>query len=59
MNIGEKVRITPWQTGLISTARVEAYRQAIAPLQERLAAAKLTRQGVFRWLKAGGSSLVN
>jgi len=53
------VRITPWQTGLISTARVEAYRQAIAPLQERLAAAKSVRQGVFRWLKSGGSSLVN
>ena len=57
MMIGERIRIMPWQSGLTTTERVEAYRKAIAPLQERFAAAKSASQGVFRWVRAGGSSL--
>ena len=51
MMYGERLHITPWQKGSMPAAQVEAYRQAIAPLQRSLGAAKRARMEVFKWIK--------
>lgn len=55
MRIDQRPPTAPWQTGLVTAQQIETYRKAIRPLQEGFAAAKVARQGIFKWMKARNS----